>query len=341
MRPRRGLSPQSIMLLATVAYFVAIPFLRGAGNGYFTIVSLLPVIASGLVHGLIPALRWAAAFTGINFAAVILFEGSADSMTAPGGLLGTVSLFAVAGLLGYLSDLSQRRLDQIVEEKDRLIGTISHELRTPLSTVLGLSHELSDRLDDFSSSDVREFAQMIAQQSVELEALIEDLLVAARADIERITVQRLSVPVAEPVEHALLSLPNTADREIILDLDGSVLALADPLRIRQIVRNLVHNALRYGGPKITIGVRSSREGCIIAVADNGVGIDPDLADTIFQPHVRAHDLDGLTDSLGLGLYVSQTLAGMMDGTLRYRRRDSLTQFELVLPAAEEPSALSA
>ena len=130
-RPYRW-SPQTLILISVAAYFLAVPLLARAGNGYFTIISLVPVITVGLLEGKIKGLAAAAVFTPINFALVLLVEGSIASMTAAGGLLGTMSLFAVGWLVGYLHDLSSARLNQVVEEKDRLIGTISHELRTPL-----------------------------------------------------------------------------------------------------------------------------------------------------------------------------------------------------------------
>jgi signal transduction histidine kinase len=204
--------------------------------------------------------------------------------------------------------------------------------------VLGLSFELADQLDVFSRDEVEEFAGLIAQQSLELEALIEDLLVAARADIERIKVARVRVDLPEVVEHAVAVTTAGWKSAIPIQVnngDGPVVALGDELRIRQIVRNLLQNAHRYGGEDVQVVTSRNGRRCIVTVSDNGSGVVSHRIDSIFEPHVRAHNTSGSTDSLGLGLYVSRTLANLMDGSLEYRREGDRTHFDLILPAADE------
>jgi len=178
-----SMSPRTAVALTSALYVVLIPVLMGAGDGYFTMVSLLPVVATGLLLGPRRGVQAALIFTPSNLAMVWLIEGSIASMTSAGGIMGTASLFALGGGVGYLNNLAKARLQQVVDEKDRLIGTISHELRTPLTTVVGLSHELAESIGEFSPQEISEFCRLIAQQSGELEALLEDLLVAARAEL--------------------------------------------------------------------------------------------------------------------------------------------------------------
>lgn len=326
-------NPRMSVGLATGLYFLAIPFLHGAGNGYFTIVSLLPVITASLQLGRRKGLLAALIFTPVNFIAVQVVEGSVDSMLAPGGVLGTLSLFGTAWLVGYLQELANRRLVMIVEEKDRFIGAISHELRTPLSTVVGLSHELTNRLDAFTNEEVVEFTGMIAQQSSELEALIEDLLIAARADIERVHVRAAAVDLKAVVDGVveLLDVSGGGDKTGVA-VHGSGTATADELRVRQIVRNLLQNARRYGGNTIRAEIAGNGESCAIRVIDDGSGVPGGRIDEIFEPHMRAHSSNGNADSLGLGLYVSRTLAMLMGGCLTYGREKDETVFTLRLPA---------
>ena len=328
------LSPRMLVLLSVAVYIVGVPLLNRAGNGYFTILSLVPVITISLIYGTTRGLQSAVAFTVVNFGLVRLVEGSIESMTAVGGIMGSLSLFGVAWLVGYLYDLSSRRLRLIVEEKDRLIGTISHELRTPLTTVVGMSHELAFNLDSFTEDEVREFCALIAQQSGELEALIEDLLVAARADIERIKVLSIPVNLRHVVSVAIETTADESGRRPVVDAEEGVVARADELRVRQVVRNLLQNAYRYGGPGVRIDIRRRADQCVVTISDDGEGVPAGLVDTIFEPHVRAHATNGGTDSLGLGLYVSKTLAGLMGGTIEYRRTADRTHFDLVLPATE-------
>jgi signal transduction histidine kinase len=101
--------------------------------------------------------------------------------------------------------------------------------------------------------------------------------------------------------------------------------------VRQIVRNLVSNAVRYGGPEIGIDIGSLGRTGYLTVSDNGPGIPPEHRDRVFNAYERGNDLPGLTPALGLGLYISQTLAHLMDGELTYQYADGKSIFTLTLP----------
>jgi signal transduction histidine kinase len=109
--------------------------------------------------------------------------------------------------------------------------------------------------------------------------------------------------------------------------------VADPIRLRQILRNLFTNALRFGGPNI--GFESVRVGdkVMLRVTDDGPGPDPELVESIFEPYVHVR-WERTPASIGLGLAVSRHLAQLMGGDLTYGRRSEVTVFELVLPAAD-------
>ena len=114
--------------------------------------------------------------------------------------------------------------------------------------------------------------------------------------------------------------------------------IADRLRVRQIVRNLLTNAHRYGGDDVRFTASPiARPGaCSIQVRDNGPGVPEELAASLFEPYQRAHSLGIATEAVGLGLTVSRTLAESMGGALEYRREDGWSVFELTLPGMECP-----
>ncbi len=329
-------SPRVTVAATVVLYFLMVPVFWHT-KGTYGIFALLPVTTIGLTYGSARGAQAGAAAFAFNVVLEYIAHGYSLMLTTASGVVGNTGMIGLGWLVGYLRDLSQSRLRQVVEEKDRLIGTISHELRTPLSTVVGLAHELSDRAGSFTTEEVSEFCGLIAQQSSELEALIEDLLVAARADIERIKVLKAPVDleacVASAVTVATESWPSP-NVTVIHDGDAPRPACADNLRIGQIVRNLLQNAHRYGGNDIEVRIHYKGDTCVITVSDDGAGVPSETTASIFEPHVRGHASNGSTDSLGLGLYVSRTLAKLMDGTLEYRRHDDRTCFDLVLPAAD-------
>jgi signal transduction histidine kinase len=114
-------------------------------------------------------------------------------------------------------------------------------------------------------------------------------------------------------------------------IGDSVRAVGDPERVRQIVRNLISNALRYGGDTIRVEVLSADSNSRVLVCDNGTPIAEEDRERIFQPYQRAHDAPGLPDSLGLGLAISRQLAQLMGGDLTYRHHNGESVFELALP----------
>ena len=109
-----------------------------------------------------------------------------------------------------------------------------------------------------------------------------------------------------------------------------VLAWADPLRVRQIMRNLLTNAIKYGGEKIVVGVRATGDTARLVVADDGGGVAVDESDLIFERYYRSDRSPTQPGSVGIGLAVSRQLAELMGGRLQYVHGDP-PRFELSLP----------
>lgn len=109
--------------------------------------------------------------------------------------------------------------------------------------------------------------------------------------------------------------------------------------MRQILRNLVANALTYGGHRIHIASQVSDDAGHIRVSDNGDGMPEKDQERIFAPYERAHDPGTQPGSLGLGLAISRSLAQMMKGDLTYSRCDGWTTFDLCLPLAPRAETL--
>ncbi len=245
-------------------------------------------------------------------------------------------------VIGVATDVTERMsaeasLEALVRSKDEFVATIAHELRTPLTAVVGLSEELRSSYQLFNLAEIAEFIGMIADQSHEVAAIVEDLLVAARADIGKVTVVSEEVDLHRAIEGVLaetnhLRTPSTRS----ISVSGSAgSAAADSQRVRQILRNLVTNAFRYGGKEVWIELEGNAVWSKVVVADSGSGIPESEHDSIFEPFRRAHDAPGLPGSLGLGLSVSRKLAEMMNGTLTYRQAETRSEFELMLPTGRE------
>ena len=221
------------------------------------------------------------------------------------------------------------QLESLIASKDEFIAAVSHELRTPLTTVVGLSAELRDNAGSIGSEEAAELIRLIADQSMEVADIVEDLLVAARKDTDSIILTAYPCPVGELVARTVDSLPDLGSSTIAVDVGGSV--LGDPQRIRQVLRNLLTNAMRYGGDRIHVETVEDGPLLHIDVHDDGDGIPPEMRDIVFEAFERAHEPGTQPGSVGLGLSVSRWLATKMGGDLQHLDVPSGCTFRLTLP----------
>ncbi len=217
------------------------------------------------------------------------------------------------------------RFRRIADDKDRFLASVSHELRTPLTVVSGLAYELSEERASFSEEEQDELMGMLMDQTEELSAIVEDLLVAARSDIGKVTIHYGEVDLRAEADSAV----KTSGVEAVLRGNAAI-AYGDPQRVRQILRNLLTNAKRYGGPEVRIDFAEGTDWVEIAVSDNGLGVPRDMREIIFDPYRSAHRPDTDVRSVGLGLYISRNLAQAMGGDLEYVYDGEWSHFRLRL-----------
>jgi signal transduction histidine kinase len=223
-------------------------------------------------------------------------------------------------------------LEELAQAKDRFIATVSHELRTPLAAVVGFAGELAGRVENYSTDEIAEMVQLIAGQSVEMAQLVDDLLTAERAASGNLTIRPGPIDLLHESRSVVDSM--RVGENVAIDGDPTP-AWADTLRTRQIVRNLLTNASRYGGRHVKITVSSLGDTAVMVVSDDGPGINVVDSERIFDPYYRAQTVEARPDSVGLGLAVARQLARIMGGDLVYRRRAGWTRFELTLPTTSE------
>jgi signal transduction histidine kinase len=228
---------------------------------------------------------------------------------------------------------AQRRLEDLIESKDRFLASVAHELRTPLTAVVGFAQELKDELHLYGESEKEEFRELIAFHSAELSHVIEDLLVWARGDVGEVRVYPERIDLADAVRRSVNATPGLELE--ITEPEGKVEALADPARLRQIVRNLTTNAMRYGGSKVSVQVRRVDGEACLEVMDNGPRMDSADMNRIFEPYTRSDAVTAAPGSIGLGLTVSRTLARLQDGDVVCVREGDYNVFRVTLPLAPE------
>lgn len=229
-----------------------------------------------------------------------------------------------------------RQAEEFARSKDRLIASVSHELRTPLTAVLGFANLIEDP-GSLDPAEMRTFAGEIHRQATDMAAIVEDLLVAARAEMGALAVHLRDVDANAEISEVARHLAHRPGLQIENRADPVPLVRADALRLRQVLRNLINNAVRYGGGRIVIETRVEGSAVSIRVLDDGPGIPEEHRESIFHPFFTAHHHAGQTDSLGLGLAVVRTLADAMHGGIEVLREGEWTVFCLTLPMADDVS----
>jgi len=227
----------------------------------------------------------------------------------------------------------ERRMAEVLQSKDAFLASVSHEIRTPLTGILGFAQMLDAKEENLDDADRELMVSLIVQQAQEVASLVEDLLVMARTEMGQIEIVEATVDVDVELRHTLKAGgPSTVD-VVIRSQVGSSLALGDPLRIRQILRNLLTNAERYGGSNVHVTITTDHGRVVVAVADDGLGLPTGEWERIFEPYHRAHESLGRPGSIGIGLAISRQLAELMGGTLDYHHHLGHSVFRLALRAA--------
>lgn len=211
---------------------------------------------------------------------------------------------------------------QLDRARTEFLATASHELRTPLTAVYGAVRTLrrTDRPDDPALTE--RLLEMIEQESERLNVIVDQILVSAQLDRRTLHLDRRSCDLRELCESVIASAAVRSDTRVIeLHAPEGVLVDCDPARLRQVLVNLVDNALKYSasGSRVEVRVRDGAGGVELEVEDEGIGISPDGLRRVFDKFYRADpDMLGGVGGSGLGLYISRELIEQMGGTIGVR-----------------------
>ncbi|MFO7286336.1 MAG: PAS domain-containing protein [Gammaproteobacteria bacterium] len=228
--------------------------------------------------------------------------------------------------------------------KDEFLATLAHELRNPLAPLRNALHLLgtTGAADETSATLIA----LMDRQLNHLIRLVDDLLEMSRISRGVLMLRKEKVELAEIVRNAVETskpLIEAARHTLTVTLPGEPLWLdGDPVRLAQIVANLLNNAAKYTEDHGQITVRAERHGDMarISVIDNGIGIDPEDLPRVFEMFSRGPEHRGQIGGLGIGLALARRLATMHGGTVEARSegRGSGSEFIVRLPLAAPPAA---
>ena len=240
---------------------------------------------------------------------------------------------AVSGRIFAFRDISA---EHVVEQmKSDFVSAVSVELRTPLRSIYGFAQTLLRDDITFGEAERRTFLDFIARESERLTAIVDALLNVARLDTGDLSVALEPTRVAAVVDEAVTGArPLVNGHELVVDLsDVDVAAQADPEKLRQVLDQLISNAVKYSpdGGTVSVSVQHRDTVIEIAVADQGVGIPPAERERIFSKFYKAGGAQGT----GLGLFIAQGLVREMGGRMWVDSEEGQgSRFAFELPLAE-------
>ncbi len=229
---------------------------------------------------------------------------------------------------------SARARERLDRERSDLVATVAHELRSPLTGVRGFTATLLARWDRFNDDQKKMIMESVHTDTDRLTRLIAELLEIARIDTNRLTLHRQAFDPRAAVDRVVASARAGTGRDIEVGGDPEPpLIMADPDRFAQVLTNVVDNALRHGEGVVTIELGPSAGGAetvLIAVEDEGAGIDPEIRRRVFTKFWKS----GARGGSGLGMYLVHGLITAQGGGVEIKDAASGgARIELTWPVA--------
>ena len=235
---------------------------------------------------------------------------------------------AIRGRAEHLAEVAgaeRARAEAVARDKARFLGMLSHELLTPLQSIWSTMDviESRGRVDASDPAFTR-----LKESTRSLRGRISDLVDFAKMSSGRLETRIRGFQLDKLIDTALRDVEEAlAQRNLDVHWEAgpelSQRIYSDPARLRQVIDNLLTNAIKYterGGISINAGLRRDQGLLRVEISDTGVGIDPDEMSRLFEPFYRSPQTAGMAEGSGLGLAVVRSLVDLMGGTIRVDSR---------------------
>jgi PAS domain S-box-containing protein len=253
-------------------------------------------------------------------------------------------------VVGVNVDVDERREAQLSAEranaaKSQFLANMSHEIRTPMTSIVGYADLLcTDEEMLESPARRREIAQVIQRNGRHLLALINDILDISKIEAGKLTVEALPVSIVDVVStlrdsFTLRAQSKSIGFEVVQETPMPAQIVTDAVRFRQIVDNLLSNAMKFTDQgRVTLALRSDGRSVSVEVADTGIGMTEEQLARLFRPFQQADaSMTRRYGGTGLGLSISRHLAELLGGSLSVVSTPGVgSRFTLVLPTGVDP-----
>jgi signal transduction histidine kinase len=205
--------------------------------------------------------------------------------------------------------------------KDEFIGLVSHELRTPLTSIHGYLELIQDPKTGELNADQQHFIDVIDRNSLRLLQLVGDLLLVAQSDAGELVLANEDVPISTLVTECVESALPAAVRSNIalaLDVEPELTVSGDPVRLAQVLDNLVSNAIKFtpAGGRVDVGLTQTEDVVRLEVRDTGIGISETEQANLFTRFYRTRQAtEQAIQGTGLGLTIAKAIIEAHNGTI--------------------------
>jgi signal transduction histidine kinase len=207
------------------------------------------------------------------------------------------------------------------ELKNEFVSMVSHELRTPLTSIAGFADTLRDHWDKLSRDEIIEFLTILRGEAGHLGNLVEDILVIPRLEAGQLRLDVTEMDLSSEAFATSQLVFQEGTKEFSIAIPGGVTILADPVRVKQVLRNLMENARKYGGDQVLVEGEPLGDLYQVVVSDNGPGVPETHREKIFEHFEQLTKGDSRSDTgVGLGLPIARRLVRAMGGDLWYESR---------------------
>lgn len=278
-----------------------------------------------------------AALIAFDFYAVVVGTSNAFLDLATGSVLVLVIVRQSLAI--------QENRTKVERERRSLIASVSHELRTPLTSMIGFLTIMKESGDELPEAEREELSEVVLEQANYMGRMVTDIILLARDTPEKLMLVETVHPIQELVSSILDTLGHKAE-SVEVRFDPRIDISVDLDRVRQLVTNLLTNAIRYGADRSELRLEARDRDLVIEVHDNGPGVPRKFQAVVWERFERgSHQLNSLVPGTGLGLAIVDMIAKAHGGTASYRDSEVLggACFSAVLPGrvAGEPDAPTA
>ncbi len=230
---------------------------------------------------------------------------------------------------------------KMTQTREEWITGISHDLKTPLASVTGYSQMLASEAYSWSEAETREFAEVISEKSSYMMELLEDLTLTYRLRNQALPIVKEEVDLNEFVRRAIIHFINDpANNKMTFDFqpyDGTVFVSIDKKWFQRIIDNLIANAIKHNPPDTAITVSISmieQYLVIINIEDNGIGMNNETLDKLFQRYYRGTNTNDDGSGTGLGLAITKQLVQLHNGSIQVKSTPNKgTKIRIILPTS--------